>query len=109
MSTIKVCEHTTYAFQILGRKWNAIILDSMSGCPDCVTSFSELKASIANITPKALSLKLTELIEFGVVEKAIIQESQPAKYRLTKKGIDLAASLDKVQEWAKIYIDCTEE
>ena len=104
MIIIQVCEYITYAFQILGRKWNGIIINSMNQCPNCVTSFSELKDNIEHITPKALSLKLTELIEFGVIEKVILNENQPAKYRLTEKGISLAKSLDSIHTWAKNYM-----
>lgn len=100
---IKVSENISFAFEILGRKWNGIIIDTMHQSDHYVSGFSDLKDSIFKITPKALSLKLTELIEFGIVEKVVILESQPAKYRLTKKGIALAESLASVQAWSRKY------
>lgn len=103
MIFIQVCEYITYASQILSRKWNILILDAMKDCPGTVASFSEIKDSIQTITPKALSLKLTELIQFGLVEKTSIQEYQPAKYKLTRKGVDLAHALEPIRSWSKQY------
>lgn len=64
-----------------------------------------MRRDLPNITPKALSLKLSELIEFELVEKKISGDIQVSiSYELTEKGRSLAAALQPIQEWAFTYM-----
>jgi len=103
---LKVCPYLELSFQILGRKWNGLIIHYLSLCKDGKSHFTEMKRDLPNITPKALSLKLTELIEFELIEKKIIGVSPVTiSYELTEKGRALAFALQPIQEWALNYMN----
>lgn len=65
-----------------------------------------MKRDLSDITPRSLSLKLTELAEHGLVEKKVT-EGTPViiSYHLSEKGQQLAIALQPVQAWAQQNID----
>lgn len=83
-----------------------MILHYLSLAPGHKAHFSELKRDLRDITPRALSLKLTELQEYGVIER-IVKTSTPVEisYVLTEKGRTLTEALKPVQQWAQQYRD----
>lgn len=86
-----------------------MIIHYLSKCKNGASHFTSIKEDLDHITPKALSIKLTELINFGLVEKIIIELSPLSmEYRLTEKGLKLAIALEPIQEWAVEYGDCTD-
>ena len=104
---MQICPYLEASFQILGRKWNGLIIHYLSLCQDCTAHFAEIKRDLPDITPRALSLKLTELIEFGLLEKKIISGSSVIiSYQLTEKGQSLAHALQPIQKWAQDYQLC---
>lgn len=103
---MKICPYLEYSFTILGKKWNGLILHYLSLCPGEAAHFSEIKTSLTDITPRALSLKLTELIEFGLIEKKVTAATPIIIiYELTEKGKALTAALQPIQGWAQQYKD----
>jgi len=101
---IQVCPYLQYSFEILGKKWNGLILHYLSLCPDGAAHFSEMKRDLPEITPRALSLKLTELIELGLIEKTVTATTPVSvSYHLTPKGEALTAALQPIQQWAQQY------
>ncbi|OMF27191.1 transcriptional regulator [Paenibacillus sp. FSL H8-0548] len=101
-----ICPYLEFSFSILGKKWNGLILHYLSLCPGDASHFSEMKGSLTNITPRALSLKLTELIDSGLIEKKVTAAMPVIViYELTEKGKALAAALEPVQRWAQQYKD----
>jgi DNA-binding HxlR family transcriptional regulator len=104
--TMQVCPYFEYSFQILGKKWNGLILHYLSLCDNGASHFTELKQNLPNITPKALSSKLSELIEYELVEKKVIGGPPVSiSYELTEKGQLLISSLQPIQAWAQQYMD----
>ncbi|WP_067726595.1 winged helix-turn-helix transcriptional regulator [Oceanobacillus damuensis] len=103
---MKVCPYIEASFQILGKKWNGQIIHYLSLCANEQAHFSEIKRDLTGITPRALSLKLSELAKIGLVEK-IIETGSPVviSYRLTEKGISLAESLKPLQKWAQTNME----
>lgn len=90
----------------MGKKWNGLILHYLSLCPDGAAHFSEMLKDLPDITPRALSLKLTELAENGFIEKQVTAgPSVNISYRLTEKGRALTEALGPVQQWALQYRD----
>jgi DNA-binding HxlR family transcriptional regulator len=56
--------------------------------------FSQLRASLRPVTPRALSLSLKQLLEVRLIDRALEDEFPPiAIYGLTGRGRDLAAVL----------------
>lgn len=103
---MKACPFIEASFEILGRKWNGQIIHYLSICKNDTAHFSDLKQNLDTITPRALSLKLTELADFGLVEKKVKGIANvEITYALTEKGRSLASALQPIQEWAINNID----
>ncbi|QDI90475.1 transcriptional regulator [Salicibibacter halophilus] len=103
---MKVCPYIEASFQIIGKKWNGQIVHYLSLCEDVNAHFSEIKSDLAGITSRALSLKLSELIEDGLVKKLVENDSPVTiSYELTEKGVSLAESLKPLQAWAQYYMN----
>ncbi|WP_374049416.1 winged helix-turn-helix transcriptional regulator [Neobacillus sp. OS1-33] len=103
---IKICPYLEYSFQILGKKWNGLIIHYLSLCENNSTSFTEMVQEISNITPRVLSMRLTELIEYGLVKKVVIDTPHVTiSYKLTKKGQALVSALQPIQNWAIDFKD----
>ncbi|MBV7506136.1 helix-turn-helix transcriptional regulator [Bacillus sp. sid0103] len=101
---MEICPYLEYSFEILGKKWNGLIIHYLSLCPNGQAHFSEIKRDIADITPRALSLKLNELVEFGLIEKKVTAGSPVhISYLLTEKGKTLTMALGPIQQWAQKY------
>lgn len=101
---MEICPFLQYSLEILGKKWNGLIIHYLSLCPNGKAHFSEIKRDIPDITPRALSLKLTELVEFGLIEKKVTTGSPVIiSYELTDKGRTLTTALEPIQKWAQNY------
>lgn len=109
MILIKVCPYLESCFEILGRRWNGLIIHYLSNCPDFTAQFSQMKRDLNDITPRSLSLKLTELAEHDLVVKKVT-EGTPVTitYHLSEKGQQLAIALQPVHEWAQKHISLGE-
>ena len=86
------------AIDIIGSKWVLQILYTM-----CTgkRGFNELERMIGGISPRILSLRLKELVEFGLVHKEIIPTTPPqTQYSLTEKGQTLKSVITSLAEWA---------
>lgn len=102
---MNVCPYFEYSLQILGRKWNGLILHYLSLCEDGCSHFSEMKRDLPNITPKALSTKLSELIEHELIMKKVVASTPVSiSYALTDKGQTLISALQPIQAWAKQHM-----
>jgi DNA-binding HxlR family transcriptional regulator len=102
---MKICPYLESSFQILGRRWNGLIVHYLSNCPGYTAHFSDIKKDLTDITSRALSLKLTELAEHGLIEKIMtVENSVNITYNLTIAGQELAEALKPVHAWAKQHI-----
>ncbi|MCO4331466.1 winged helix-turn-helix transcriptional regulator [Staphylococcus hyicus] len=102
---MEVCPYLQETFKILGRSWNGLILHYLSTCSEHKAHFSQLQRDLQPITNRALSIKLTELADRGLVTKQVISETPPSVcYHLTQKGIDLAHALKPLEEWAHHHV-----
>lgn len=107
---MRICPYLESSFEILGRRWNGLIIHYLSQCADFSAQFSEMKRDLSDITPRALSLKLTELAEHGLVVKDVTNGTPVIiSYHLSEKGQQLALALIPIQEWAQqnIKLDAT--
>lgn len=104
MILIKICPYLEYSFQILGKKWNGLIIHYLSLSPNGAARFSDIKRDLSDITPRALSQRLTELSEYGLIEKKVMADTPVTiSYELTEKGRSLTKALEPVQQWALTY------
>ncbi|KAB7707268.1 transcriptional regulator [Bacillus aerolatus] len=103
---MNICPYLELSFQILGKKWNGLIIHYLSLCKDSTAHFTEMKRDLPDITPRALSLKLSELIEHGLIEKNVTGGSPVIiSYELTEKGRSLSIALQPIQKWAQEHMD----
>lgn len=89
----------TAASEVLSRKWSLVIVGRLL---EGGKRFSELRASIPEISPKVLSSTLKALKNHGVVER-MVDDGSPVKvkYRLTEKGLDLEGIVESLEEWGE--------
>ncbi|MFH8387593.1 winged helix-turn-helix transcriptional regulator [Kitasatospora sp. NPDC018058] len=83
------------AFDVLGQKWNGIILHTLAARP---ARFGELRAAICPISTKMLSDRLRELLDSGLVTHAQLPPG-PATYTLTPDGRALLPALEQIRSW----------
>lgn len=103
---MEICPYLEETFKIVGRSWNGLIINYLSRCESHSAHFSDMKRDLKTITPRALSLKLTDLADWNLVEKKIISFSPVTiVYELTEKGQALANALKPMEEWAQKYVE----
>jgi DNA-binding HxlR family transcriptional regulator len=99
MSTeIKLCPKFEHAFEILGKRWNGLIIYSLM---DSNLRFSQLEQIIPQLSARMLTFRLKELEDEGLIDR-LVSNSYPIRveYQLTDKGKDLKTALDQVGHWA---------
>jgi|GEM_PF-385679 len=97
--TSKTCDGAlTQAFEFLGKRWNGVILGTLTKGP---SGFSELRRNVTGIGDSVLSERLSELQAAGLVVRAV--ESGPpvsVSYRLSDAGNALIPALHAISVWA---------
>ena len=87
------------AFEVLGKRWNGMILSVLAGGP---AAFSELRRALGTISDSMLSERLTELGSAGLLERSV--EAGPplsTSYGLTDAGRGLVPALELLAGWAR--------
>jgi DNA-binding HxlR family transcriptional regulator len=88
-------------FAVLGKRWNGLILGSLSGGPE---SFSSLSRIVRGISDSVLSERLSALAEAGLVVRTVCPGPPVAViYELTTKGRALMPGLTELTRWAEQY------
>jgi len=86
------------AFDFLGKRWNGVILGSLSRGP---AGFADLRRGVGGITDSMLSDRLTELADAGLVVRSVTDSRPPSvSYDLTPAGKALIPILDQLAHWA---------
>src|SRR5438445_106851 len=83
------------ALETIGEKWSLLIVRDLLGGP---RRFSDLRRSLAAITPKWLSARLRALESDGIVTREVAGERE-VWYRLTPKGQALETVFDALLVW----------
>ncbi len=100
MALEQVCEAgLVRAFGFLGKRWNGVILGTLS---TGATGFAELRRGVGSITDSVLSDRLTELAEGGLIERTVTGARPPGvTYSLTEAGAALLPILGQLTRWAE--------
>ena len=86
------------AFDFLGKRWNGVILGTLTQRP---MGFAELRRSVGSITDSVLSDRLGELVDAGLVERTVTQTRPPGvNYQLSVSGAELLPILHQLGTWA---------
>ena len=93
------------ALQLFGEKWKFLILrELLTG----TKRFKDLRSAIDGISDRMLSLKVTALIEDGLVKKEVYHEMPPrVEYSLTQLGGTLTEVFESLYCWGEMYQDLT--
>jgi DNA-binding HxlR family transcriptional regulator len=90
------------AFEFLGKRWNGIILGTLSGGP---VGFADLRRNVGSITDSVLSDRLSELARAGLVERIVTDTRPPGvTYQLSRGGEDLMPILHQLGGWAAEHL-----
>ena len=98
MEFLEPCPRYDRAIDILGKKWNCMIIRSMLSTP---RRFSDISNYIEGLSDRLLSQRLRELEESGIVERRVY-DSKPVlvEYTLTEKGAAFRQVVEAIQRWA---------
>ena len=96
------CPYYHQAVEVVGRRWTGAILRALLAG---VCRFTDLKASIPDLTDRMLSERLKELEREGIVKRTVYPE-MPVRieYHLTTKGEALGSVIDAVSSWAHDWL-----
>ena len=89
---------------IISGKWTLLIIrDLTTG----TKRFSELERSLAGISPKTLSERLSALEREGVLHRRTYAEVPPkVEYSLTEKGQELVHVIDAMRAYGNHWLCC---
>lgn len=98
-----VCEHFQRAAELIGRRWNVLIVRVLQGGP---ARYTELRSGLAQVSDAMLSERLKELEAADIVRRNVAP-STPVRisYELTDRGHDLAGVMDRLGTWAERWAD----
>ncbi len=82
-------------FDLLGRRWALGIIWNLGGGK--TATFRELQAACETVSPSILNVRIRELREADIVEKA------EAGYRLTERGLLLREVLMPLGRWSMTW------
>ncbi|MEV4222211.1 helix-turn-helix domain-containing protein [Nonomuraea sp. NPDC049725] len=86
----------------IGARWTVFIVNALDDRP---MRFTELKAHIRGITPKALTETLRAMEYDGLISRTEIPANPPhVEYALTDLGRSLLIPLRAIREWAETHV-----
>jgi DNA-binding HxlR family transcriptional regulator len=80
------------AFKLLGRRWATEILFQIIGGR---VRYSQLQRALPGISPRTLSVRVSEMEETGVITKGR-RNNVECVYALTEKGYEIKEVLDRI-------------
>lgn len=90
------------AFAFLGKRWNGMVLGSLSEGP---RGFRELSRAIGGVSDSVLADRLSDLAAAGLITRTV-DEGPPVgvRYALTDRGRALMPALDQIALWAQEHL-----
>lgn len=86
----------------IGARWTVFVVNALEGGP---MRFTELKAHIRGITPKALTETLRAMEADGLLARHDLGGNPPhVEYALTDLGRSLLVPLRAVRQWAEAHV-----
>lgn len=94
--------HLSRAFELLGKRWNGVLIGTLSVGP---ASFAELSRVVSGISESVLSDRLSELGAAGLVHREVVAGPPlGVVYHLTPAGLALAPALGELIRWAHEHL-----
>lgn len=102
-----LCPKFEKAFEILGKKWNGLIIDVL--LENGPQRFGELRQKIPVVSDRVLVERLKELEAEGIIIRELrCNQSSRLDYMLTEKGEDLEEVMRQIQQWAEKWVSAEE-
>lgn len=84
--------------EFISRKWILHVLHAIHNGAD---TFSTIQKGANGVNSRMLTTRLLEMQEYGLIDRKIVCEKpMKIRYSLTKKGEELAAEMDRMDEIA---------
>ena len=98
------CPHLHEAVELVGRRWTGAILEVLRSA-DRPLRFSEIAASIPDLSDRLLSERVKELEARGMIEREV-HPGPPVRvtYSLTEMGHALEPALSELKSWAQAWL-----
>lgn len=88
---------------LIGNKWTLLIIRELI-MADGPLRYNEIAKALKKISSRTLSGKLKNLVNYGVIEKNIFDDSPiRVEYSLTEKGKELYKVTKSMAEWSEKY------
>lgn len=98
-----LCPKYEKAFEILGKRWNGLIIRVMFDGPK---RFTDISSHIPNMSDRMLGERFKELEAQGIIKRSVYPEIPVRiEYSLTEKGRALRKALEEIQNWASAWIE----
>ncbi|MDF2523265.1 MAG: HxlR family transcriptional regulator [Clostridiales bacterium] len=102
MTDYHLCPKFESAFEILGKRWNGLIIRVLLDGPK---RFSDISTLIPNLSDRVLAERFKELESEGILKRNVYPETPVRiEYQLSEKGKALEIVLDDVQKWAETWM-----
>ena len=102
MEKYNLCPKFEDAFELLGKRWTGLIIRTLLNDQK---RFSDISASIPNMSARMLTERFKELEMNGIVTRTVYPEIPVRiEYELTEKGKELSTVMDEIQKWAEKWI-----
>jgi DNA-binding HxlR family transcriptional regulator len=86
---------------LIGNKWTLLIIKELMWA-DRPLRYNELEKALKKISSKTLSTKLRNMVNYGIIEKNIIDDAPiKVEYSLTEKGRDLYNVKEHMAAWSE--------
>jgi DNA-binding HxlR family transcriptional regulator len=90
------------AFTFLGKRWNAVVLGTLSAGP---SGFRELSRAIGGISDSMLADRLADLTKAGLITRTVDGGPPVAvSYALTERAVALMPALEQIAQWAQEHL-----
>ncbi len=86
---------------LIGNKWTLLIIRELV-MADGPLRYNEIAKALKKISSRTLAAKLKNLVNYGIIEKNIIDDSPiRVEYSLTEKGKELYKVTQPMAEWSE--------
>lgn len=93
--TLAGCPALATAFDLLGKRWTALVLDVLATRP---ARFCEIQRAVPGLSDRLLTERLRELSSYGLVDREPCEGH--VVYELTPLGKRVLPAFDELRQWA---------
>ena len=94
----KLCDKFVATFEILGRKWNGMIIETL--LVNGPRRFKDLAQSVSKCVDRVLVERVKELEAADIVERRTYDDSALIEYALTARGESMRDMMTAIHEWS---------